>query len=146
LELDPTLGEAAILAAECAQAGNEFQRAADYLGRAQSANPRIRLRAAMLAANLYHHRLHHLSDAERAYRAALDLAPDTIDANAGLARLLGLCGRAREAVPYVLRLVRLGEPSDLLVLVARDDGVVHEPGTLELARSAAPDDPNPLVG
>ena len=146
LELDPALGEAALLAAEYAAARHEDKRALDYLARLVSADPRVRLRAALFAARLNHQGLHRLADAERAYRAALILAPDDFDANMGLAKLLGLCGRTREAVPNMLRIVRLGEPTDLLVLLARSDGVVHDLDALNAARRAAPEDANPRVG
>jgi tetratricopeptide (TPR) repeat protein len=146
LKLDPALAEAALLAAECAVAGGSFERALAYVEEATPADPHLKARTALFAARLQHHRLHRLSRAERAYRAVLALEPDQVDANTALAQVLGLCGRGREAVPYVLRLVRLGEISDLLVLLARPDGAIQDPAALEAAHRSAPDDPNPLVG
>ena len=146
LNVDPGLGEAAVTAAECAIADRAFDRALAYLEHATPANPQWKLRTALLAARLNHHHLHRLSEAEKAYHAALAIDPDQIEANTGLARVLGLCGRGREAVPCVLRLVRLGEVSDLLVLLARADGAIQDPAALEAAHRSAPDDANPLVG
>ena len=145
-QLDPELTEANFMAAECAAARGDFRHAVDHLQQLASADRQLRVRAALLMARLNHHRLHRFTDAEHAYRAALELAPDDVEANTGLANLLALCGRTREAVPCVLRIVRLGEPTDLLVLLARPDGVVHDSTALAAARRADPDDPNPLVG
>lgn len=143
--LDSKFGPAALLAAESAASQGEFQRAIDHLGQATSTDPGFRLQAALLTAKLNHHRLYHLTEAERAYRAALELAPDSVEANSGLARLLGLCGRKDEAVPNVLRLVRQGQVGDLLIMLGRRSVVVHDPTLLESAREAAPDDPNVLL-
>lgn len=146
LDLNPELGEAGLLAARSAVARKEFQRAAGHLARIASADRQIRLHAALLAADLCDHKLHRLGDAERAYRAALEIEPDDVDANEALARLLGLCARTREAIPYALRVLRQEQPTDLLVLLARVDGVVNDPAAIQAAREAAPDDPNPLLG
>ena len=146
LELNPRLGSAALLAAECAAAREEFSRAVDYAGRVTSDDPGLTLQAALSAAQWLHHQLHRPGDAERAYRRALEIAPDDVAANTGLANLLALCGRTREAFPPVLRIVRRGVPTDLLVLLARGDGAVSDARALEAARRAAPDDPNPLIG
>ncbi|HUQ71906.1 MAG TPA: FG-GAP-like repeat-containing protein, partial [Planctomycetaceae bacterium] len=109
-------------------------------------SPRLQLRAALLTAKLNHQHLDRLDDAERAYRAALELAPDNVEAITGLANLLSLCGRLRDAVPYALQLVRLGVETSLLVLLTSDDAVVNDPMALERARQAAPDDANPRIG
>src|SRR5579872_2500004 len=146
LDIDPAFGEAALLAAECAAESGQFQRAIEHLRLITPAEPGVRFRALLLTAQLDHHRLRRLGDAERAYRAALELAPDDVAANDGLARLLGLCGRAREAIPYALTIVRQERPTDLLVLMAHSDGVLNDPGALEAAIAADPADANPLVG
>lgn len=146
LELDDTLGEAALVAAECAATRQEFELAADYALRVPADDPVLRLRAALLAARLYEQRLHRFSLAEGAYRLALDVDPDNRTANEGLARLLGMCGRRWEAVPHILHIVRTGEPTDLLLMLARENVVVQQPDLLEAAREADPQDPNPLVG
>ena len=104
------------------------------------------MRAALLAARLNHLELHRLSDAERAYRIAIQLAPDNVEAHTGLAQLLTLCGRKRDAVASILRLIRLGVETDMLILLSIQDGVVNDPEALELARTAVPDDANPLIG
>ena len=146
IELDPTLGPAALLAAECAASTREFARAIGYLRCARPGDSRLRLHVELFAANLNQNQLHHLSDAESSYRRVLEAAPDHREANAGLAKLLALCGRTREAVPHILRLVRLGEATDQLVLLGRVDAVVDDLAALEMAHRAAPDDANPLIG
>ncbi|MBW3540937.1 MAG: VCBS repeat-containing protein, partial [Planctomycetes bacterium] len=146
LELDPGLEEAALIAAEAAAEAGAFRRAVDHAERLTSGDARIRLRAALLAADVHFRRLHRLANAERHYRAALEIDPDNIEANTGLAKLLGLCGRRDEAVVHVLRLLRQREATDLLIMLGRESAVVREPGLLERARRADPEDPNPLVG
>lgn len=146
LELDSTLGEAALLAARCADAQGEPARAAAYLERTAAVDRSTQQQAAAFLAALNHHKLRRLAAAERSYRAVLELAPDDVEANAGLAMLLGLCARKSEAIPCILRVVRQGTPTDLLMLPAREDGVIGDRAALEQARNAAPDDPNPLVG
>lgn len=146
LALDPTRSDAALLAAECAESRGDFQSAAEFATRATGGSSRTRLRAALLAAKISHYRVYRLSDAEAAYRRALTVAPDDVAANTGLATLLGMCGRRSEAVPYALRVVRKGVPTDLVVLFARQTGAVKDPELLSKARRAAPDDPNPLLG
>jgi tetratricopeptide (TPR) repeat protein len=146
LERDPALGEAALIAAECAASRHEFPRAIHFAGQVRTSDARLRLRATLMKAQLNHHGVHHFADAERDYRAALVLAPDDVQVNTGLAQLLALCGRSREAVPYILRIVRMEEPTDLLVLLARTDGVVNNSAALDAARQEVPDDVNLLLG
>jgi tetratricopeptide (TPR) repeat protein len=146
LELNPRLEAAALLAAECAAARQEYRRAVGYLQQAPFDERAPKLRALLLTAGWNHQQLHRLGDAEQAYRAALALAPDDVDANSGLAHLLALCGRSREAVPFVLRIARQGVPTDLLVLLAKSDAAESDAGALEEAHRAAPGDPNPLMG
>src|SRR5690349_20717955 len=113
LDLDPALGEAGLLAAQSAIAGREFSRALEHLARIDSHDLRLQFRAAVLSAELLDRRMHRLGEAERAYRRALVIEPDDLAANEGLANLLALCGRSREAIPNILRIVRQEQPTDL---------------------------------
>jgi len=146
LDADPARGDAALLAAECAAARRDFRAAVNYAARATTGPPRVRLRAALLAARTCHYRLYRLWDAEAAYRRALQVAPQDVVANTGLATLLGLCGRRAEAVPHALRVIRKGEPTDLVVMLARQSGAVEDPDLLGKARHADSVDPSPLLG
>ncbi|MGN6547346.1 MAG: FG-GAP-like repeat-containing protein [Aureliella sp.] len=143
---DPRLDEAAMLAAEMAYRRERFDEAVQCASRVGDSDPKLKLAALRLSALLYHRELHLLSDAEKAYRAALAIDPDEVECNAGLANLLGLCARRADAIPLVLRLIRLGQASDLLMLLARDDAAVNDLPALEAARRAAPDDALPCVG
>lgn len=146
LALDPSLYEAALLAADCAVSQKKYQHALDYLKRLQTSESDALVRAALVSAELQHYHLDHLSDAEQSYRIVLKFDPEHIEANSGLATLLGLCGRRREAIPHALQLIRQGEETDLLMLLARESGVVNDPEALERARTTVPDDANPLLG
>ncbi len=145
-QLNPDLAEAAMLAAGAALAQDKLHAAIGYALQLKSPDPWVQSQALLFAAKLNHERLYRLADAERTYRAALVLAPDDREANTGLVNLLALCGRTREAVPHILRLIRLGAATDMLVLLSRPDGVVNDQAALERARRADPADPNPLLG
>ncbi len=146
LESDPSLSEAALIAARCAVARKDFARAIEYANKAESGPSDTRVSALLLTADLNHHRLGRLSQAEEDYRAALAIDRDNLLANRGLADLLGLCGRGREAVPFVLRTVKLDQPTNQLLLIARPSGAVNDPRTLEKAAAMSPHDVNALVG
>ena len=146
LEDNPDLGAAAMLAAECAAGQGAPERAVAWLERIPESDPELAFTGRLHAAQLLQRVLARWTDAERAYRAAHTLMPEHIDANMGLARLLGQCGRRREAIPHVLRIVRSGDPTDLLMLLARDNGVIHIEDQLEQAHQQNERDPDILVG
>ncbi|QDT98585.1 FG-GAP-like repeat-containing protein [Gimesia aquarii] len=146
LKINPSLDEAAFLAAECAVSQGKFQDALDYLKQLQTSNTEILVRSALFTSELQHYQLSRFSDAERSYRMVLALDSENIQANSNLARLLGLCGRRREAIPHVLYLIRRGVETDLLLLLARESGVINDLEALERARAAVPEDANPLLG
>ena len=146
LDDDPQLAEAALWAARSAAAREDYQKAAEYVKRTKSGDRQVRISADIFAAELHHYRLHHLSIAEEYYRAVLANDPDNLSANKGLAALLGLCGRGREAVPFVLKTVQLGQPTDQLFLIARPSGFVSDTLALEEARVADPQGVNTLLG
>lgn len=146
LGLNPGLDEAAWLAAESAALRGQFQRSVDYSQQVSNANPRLKIRALVSAAEIYHRHLYHLDAAEAAYRAAIALGPENIDAHTGIANLLGLCGRRREAIPHILKLVSQGVPTDLLVLLAREESIVNDRETLERAHQEFPEDSNAIMG
>ena len=143
---DPELGEAALIAGKSAAKRQDDSKAARYLEEVVFSDPEIRIEADLLLAELYHQRLNRLGLAEDRYRSVLSAAPDSLPANAGLAALLGTCGRAREAAPFVLKQIQLGRPTDQLFLIARESGGVNDPQALKLARMADPDDRNMLLG
>ncbi|HSG73563.1 MAG TPA: tetratricopeptide repeat protein, partial [Planctomycetaceae bacterium] len=71
---------------------------------------------------------------------------DHVPANEGLARLLGICGRRHEAIPYVLKLIQQEHATDLVILLSRSGGMIDEPDLLRSAHRRSPEDPLPLVG
>tara|TARA_R110002095_G_scaffold207120_1_gene191758 strand:+ start:81883 stop:84888 length:3006 start_codon:yes stop_codon:yes gene_type:complete len=146
LVINPGSEEAVFLAAECAVLQNKDQDALNYLKQLRTSKPDVLVRAALFAAELQHYHTDHFSDAERSYRRALDLDSENIHANSNLAKLLGLCGRRSEAIPHVLKLIRQGVETDLLMLIARESGVINDPESLERAHTTVPDDVNPLLG
>lgn len=99
------------------------------------------LEAAIEAADILQHRLALLTEAEVAWRKALNVAPDNSTALTGLARLLALAGRRGEAAPLILRLVQLRQPSELLIVLARPSGTLQDEAQLQQAAAANPADP-----
>ena len=146
IALNDKLSTAFRLAAECAVARKEFEQALNDLSHITEEQGDDWLISRQLAANILHNHVFRLRDAERAYQDVLTIRPDDIFANDGYARLLGLCGRRSEAIPHVLRLIRAGEETDLLILLSRQSGALNDPEMLDAARKADPTDPNPLLG
>lgn len=144
--LNPAGSAAWRLAAECAIARGAHGLALKDLSHIQKADAADWLFGRRIAANLLHHHLFRLGEAESAYREVLSVAPDDIFANDGMARLLGVCGRRSEAIPHVLRLIRAGETTDLLMLLARPSGSLNDPRLLQVAVEADAKDSNPLIG
>ena len=145
-ELDPKLNDALVLAGECAAAQSDWSRALEHFGRIKSQDFRLKLSNRLREADILHRHLHQLANAERAYRDVLELDADNVAANAGLAQLLCLCGRKREATPLILRLIRQNAETDMLLLLARIDVFVDDFELLTQANEADPHDPNPPVG
>jgi len=150
LEAAPALTEAALLAIRCAEARQDYAAALNHVKAAappaDGSGGASAAQLHLLAGRLLHHRLYRLSEAEAAYRNVLAIVEDHPEANDALARLLATCNRRREAVPLILRLIRMGEETDLLILLARENAVQHSPDLLAKAHTAAPDDPCPLLG
>ncbi len=146
IELDGSLSAAHRLAADCAVARNDFEQALSDLSQISKSNKDDWVSSRRLAAEILHNQVFRFSKAEQAYQNVLAAVPDDFFANNGYARLLGLCGRRREAIPCVLRLIRAGEETDLLILLSRESGALNDPDMLNSARQADPSDPNPLLG
>lgn len=146
LDSNPELGKAALFAARCAFARKDYSKAVHYADQVPSRSSASRVKADLLIADLYHHHFYQFDLAEKHYRAVLAKESDNLIANRNLAGLLGLCGRGREAYPYVLQTIQLGQPTDQLFMIARETGAVDDKDSLERARSAAPQALNPLLG
>jgi thioredoxin-like negative regulator of GroEL len=145
-EEDPRLNAAALLAGECAAARQDWSRALERFGRIESNDAALLLSLRLKRAEILLTRLHRLGDAERAYRTALEIAPDHVAANTALAQLLSRCGRMREVTPHVLRVIRQGQEPDLMLLLVRGEVAIEDRDLLMQARQADPSDPNPLIG
>ncbi|MEZ6126563.1 MAG: FG-GAP-like repeat-containing protein [Planctomycetaceae bacterium] len=141
----PVADEARLLAAELAGRRKAYSEALRDLDQISEGSAQW-LPARKAAAELLQYDLCRLREAEACYQAILARHPDDAAANDGYARLLGRCGRRAEAFSYVLRLIRAGHRTDLLMLVARDSGLLNDPDLLEAAVAADPDDANPLLG
>lgn len=146
IALDGGLAKAHRLAAECAMARRDFEQALDDLSRIPNTESTDWIAARQIAADILHNHVYRFREAERAYLDVLSVTPEDVFANNGYTRLLGLCGRRQEAIPHVLRLIRAGEETDLLVMLSRESGAINDPDMLAAGRAADPADPNPLLG
>lgn len=146
IEIDRGLAMAWRLAADCAVSRNDFDQALSDLSQISQSETGNWTAGRKQAAEILHHRVNRFREAERAYQDVLSVLPDDIIANDGYARLLGLCGRRADAIPFVLRLIRAGEDTDLLILLSRESGTLNDPEMLQAACDSDPMDPNPLLG
>ncbi|MEO2013634.1 MAG: FG-GAP-like repeat-containing protein [Fuerstiella sp.] len=146
IELNDRLIAAYLFAAECAMTLDRHEQVLKDLSHVTDVESSEWIIARRLAADVLHNRVFRFREAERAYQDVLAVEPDDVFANDGYARLLGLCGRRSDAIPHVLRLVKAGQDTDLLMLLARESGALNDPEMLDAARKADPSDPNPLLG
>ncbi|MFO1062680.1 MAG: hypothetical protein U0892_02245 [Pirellulales bacterium] len=123
-QMDHSLTDALQLAAESALASEQPDRARTLIESLAEGSQKEKLTAAQLEAALYRDHQHEFARAEKAYRRAIELAPDNVAMLKGLAELYAMCGRRTDAVPLVLRLIQLGQEPELMMLIAREDAVV----------------------
>lgn len=146
LEQSPQHAVALRYAAELAISRGRAEQALEFLARIPETDHEQWLRARSFSADLLHNGVHRLGEAEQAYLDVLRYQPDDPFANEGYAKLLAVCGRRSEAIPHVLKLLKLGHKTDLLVLLARESAYIGDPALLESAREAAPRDTNAILG
>lgn len=145
-EADATRDDAAMLAAKCAEDAGRYVAAIEYAEKVQDRDRSIYLAAKMLIAEIGHRQLRRFQDAELAYAEVLKHEPAYLPARLGLANLLGMCGRRADAVPHVIQLIQQGQAEDLLILLAREKGIIGSPQELEETEKSRTVDPNRLMG
>lgn len=148
--VDAERADAYLLAAECARARAGYSDAIDDLQNVLDRSTKRKhseqwLSAAMLKADILHYNLADFEEAEQVYQSILTVDENSIFANAGYARLLGLCGCRRAAIPLVMKLIKQNAAGDLLVLMSREEGAISDPDLIERAVSANPDSALPWV-
>lgn len=87
-----------------------------------------------------------LLEAEQLYRKLLEREPRSIPVRMELAKLLGTCGRRSDAIPLVVHLITTGNAGDLVLLLARENGVIADLELLRKASEKSPPDPLGLLG
>ena len=147
----PNSAEALLIAGSAAAEQHRVEEALEYYSRVPGENRSHRAEALSRSAELLFLALGRISDAEQAYRQALDIDPSEIWAKKGLAYLLFIEGRRWESTPYVLELIQRDqfEIEHLLWLSAPVSAsvplVVGVP-YLEQCQRAVPTDPLPVLG
>ncbi len=142
---DPANPEARWIAGRSAAGLKHYDQAVHDLNSIAGDSP-LAVDAQVLAAELLHWNLCRFDDAEKSYRTVLQRDATNLKANDGLARLLAVCGRRSESMPYILQLVRQQHASDLLLVLARESGAINDERLLRRAHSADPKSPGPLLG
>lgn len=146
LQASDTQPDALLLLGQLDFAASDWAAALQHLLRVSADDQPQWVAARQLAATIYHRHVFQLSEAEAAYRDVLSVRPQDPQALENCAQLLGLCGRRTEAIPLVLKLIKGGHDTDLLMLLSRESGSLTDPQLLQAAARASPQDPNPLLG
>ena len=146
LRANPDADDTRLTAAECAELNGQPQAAIEHLSQITSVDREIQVAAGLLSARILHERLFDLRNAESTYKKVLSLDPSNPEALTGIVRLLAVCGRRREALPCLLKLVQIGEASDLLMIAARASGSISDLPLLTRCQEEFPDDGRALLG
>ncbi len=118
-QIDSTLPEALGVAAQFAFQQGRYTEAIQYTDKLDLDDPILSQELREMALHLRgesHQSLGEASKAEQDYRQLLDLNPEHAAGNLSFAKLLGTCARRDEAIPLILRLVKLRAAGDLLML------------------------------
>jgi tetratricopeptide (TPR) repeat protein len=138
--------EALELAAEAALKQNRVTDAAAYYEQMPKAAGEAAAKAYLAAGDLWL-QLGQASRAEAQYRRALDIDPVNLTAHDRLANLMAVEGRRFESLPHLYELLRQGQYSvEVLLLAGEHSKNMEDAEELERLRAAAPDDPTPLIG
>lgn len=145
-QIDSTLPEALGVAAQFAFQQGRYTEAIQYTDKLDLDDPILSQELREMALHLRgesHQSLGEASKAEQDYRQLLDLNPEHAAGNLSFAKLLGTCARRDEAIPLILRLVKLRAAGDLLMLLARESGAIQNEAYLRKATELHPSDPIP---
>ena len=146
LSIRPESPEALLLAGKAAAEQDRLTDAAAYYDRIAAEAGEDAVNARSAAGDLWLE-LGHATKAEIAFRQALQINPRDAVANERLALLLTAENRRFESLPHMYELLRQRRAShDILLLVGEHMQTVDMSGQLTRFRSAAPDDPAPLIG
>lgn len=145
LQQQPNDSVAALLAARAAVGNHRDADALEYLRFAAKTDanciPCLRLGAEISQ------RAGRARDAELFLNRLVEINPRDIDAANQLAYLLGVEGRAFEALRPLFLALQTGRfTSHHLIMLAAGEPVVHDKDFVERCRQAVPDDPLPLLG
>ncbi|MCP4174176.1 MAG: tetratricopeptide repeat protein [Fuerstiella sp.] len=144
---EPNRMDALVLAGDTSFAMNRFDQALVYYRRVPTGPSAVAVHAQLRCGRIEMHHVGNAVTAESDFRAALRCVPDDPNALFQLASLLGMEARRSEAVPFILRLFRLGRfNTDFLALLEAENGALFNIDELQRYRNTAPDSPGVLVG
>jgi tetratricopeptide (TPR) repeat protein len=144
---EPKRVDALVLGGDTSFAMNRFDQALVYYRRVPTGPSPDAVHAQLRCGRIEMHHLGNAVAAESDFRAALQHVPDDRNALFQLASLLGIEARRSEAVPFILRLFRMGRfNTDFLALLESENGALFNVDELHRYRNAAPESPGVLVG
>ncbi len=145
LQFVPANADALWLAGQSELRQQNYSEAVILLGEITAEHRQFRA-ALTTVAGLHSNKLLSIRREVESWRQLLRQLPDDITALQRLAQLYASSGARTEALPLILRLVKLGQPSDLLMVAARETGAISDRPMLEKAQLADPNDPYPPTG
>lgn len=130
------------IAGECSEGLRKFADALGWFLRVPLTRDPDAVAARLGAARLLTSQLGRPSDAEAEYRRILAIVPENLDAEEGLADLLGLTSRRWESIPHLIRVFRGGRCRvEQLTLLGAERGAHLAPDLWQQWLKANPADP-----
>lgn len=145
LQVSPANAEALWLAAQAELRQQHYEAAATLLRQMPSDHRQFHA-ALTTVARMHSDKLLSIRREVEAWTQVLSHFPDDTTALQRLAQLYAATGSRSEALPLILRLVRLQTPSDLLMVAARETGSISDRPFLLQAQQADAADPFPPTG
>lgn len=133
-------------AARIAEQLNQPEQADQHLQRIPMTGTADDADVLVFRASLQLEQLRNLAAAAQLFQEALVHRPDDVQILTELARLYAVCGRRRDSLPHILKLVQLGQASDLLLVAARPSGAINDQALLQEAYPQHHTDPLVLTG
>lgn len=147
LATGPESSDALLLAGGASVELENFGDAVEFYERVSKVNNAKYLESRAISSHLLLFKLGRAAEAEQQYRDILAVDPKHPVAVAGLANLLGLAGRRREATPYLIELIRQGRISvNQLTLLGSESGGFSDVKLHQFCLQNSACDPFPMMG
>lgn len=146
MKADPETYSAFLVAGQACAGLDDLSGAVRFLEQVPQQDLENWREAQLLLARLHQYRTFHIAKALECYRNVLQVEPDHPESNLGLAHLLSISARVQDSIPFVLKSIQLNVEEKLPLLLLFQGSVIRNRDYLEQAKTAAPEDPHPLLG